>query len=47
MNASEQQLAKLCLDYQDTKVALIQFKDEVVTYIHHQLKSYLYNQVAV
>jgi len=29
MNASERQVAKLRLDYQDTVTARIQFKDEV------------------
>ena len=33
LNASEQQVAELCLDYQDTEAAHNQFKDEVATYI--------------
>ena len=32
-NASEWQVAKLCLDYQDTETSRIQSKDEVPTYI--------------
>ena len=33
LNASERQVAKLCLDYQDTETARIQFKNEAHTYI--------------
>ena len=33
MNASERQVAKLHLNYQDTETTCIQFKDEVPTYI--------------
>jgi len=47
LNASEWQVAKLYLDYQDTGTACIQFKDDRGTYIHHQLNSSLYNQVDV
>ena len=33
LNASERQAAKLRLDYQDTEITHIQFKDEVHTFI--------------
>ena len=42
LNASERQVAKLYLDYQDTETSRVQFKDDWGTYIHRN--SSLYNQ---